>query len=101
MYLKYSQKVNQLNTKIGILEEKLDNMSMASSGKEDLDKEDEFKKDLDKEDKFKKDLDKEDEVKKDVGKENVPKSQIWSNYPRTQRRHTIADYSKSKSGRKN
>ena len=91
MYLKYSQKVNQLNTKIGILEEKLDNMSMASSGKEDLDKEGEFKKDLDKE----------DEVKKDVGKENVPKSQIWSNYPRTQRRHTITDYTKSKSGRKN
>ena len=83
--------MNQLNTKIDILEAKLDNMSMTSSGKEDLDKEDEFKKDLDKE----------DEVKKDVGKENVPKSQIWSNYPRTQRRHTITDYTKSKSGRKN
>ena len=30
--------MNQLNTKIDILEAKLDNMSMTSSGKEDLDK---------------------------------------------------------------
>ena len=74
MCLKHSKQVNQLNTKIDILEAKLDNMSMRSSGKEDLDKEDEV--------------------------ENVPK---WSDYPRTQRKHTITNYSisKSKSGRKN
>ena len=89
-----------LNTRIGNMEEKLDRMSKTSSGKEHLEKEDEIKKDLDKEDQIKEDLDldKEDEIKKDV-----PKSQIWSDYPRSQRRHTITNgsISKSKSVRKN
>ena len=95
--------MHQLNTKIGILEDKLANMSMSSSSKEDLDKEDKVREDLDKEDKGKR-----DKVKKDVGKEDMvkkgalPKSQIWSGYPRIQRRHTITNSSaKSKSGRKN
>ena len=80
--------MHQLNTKIGILEEKLANMSMSSSGKDGLDKED----------KVKEDVDKEDVVKKDV----LPKSQIWLENPRIQRRHTITNSSaKSKSGRKN
>ena len=75
--------MHQLNAKIGILEEKLANMSMSSSGKEELDKEDKVKEDV---------------VKKDV----LPKSQIWLENPRIQRRHTITNSSaKSKSGRKN
>ena len=74
--------MHQLNTKIGTLEERLDNMSMASNGKDDLDKKDEVKK---------------DEEKKDEVKKEASKSQIWPDNPRTQRRHAI---SKSKSGRK-
>ena len=75
--------MHQLNTKIANLEEKLDNMSMPSSGEEYLDEVD---------------MVREDEVKKDA----LPKSKIWSDYPRIQRRHTITNsYTKSKSGRKN
>ena len=57
-----------------MLEERLDNMSMVSSGKDNLDEKNEAKK---------------DEVKKEVS---------WSDNPSTQRRHAII---KSKPERKN
>ena len=56
--------MHQLNTKIATLEEKLNNMSMSSSDKEELDK-------------VENDVAKKDEVKREV----LPKSQIWSDHP--------------------